>query len=214
VGSSDLNGNGRRGFRTSGNSPITPNDDLGALSGTFSVIATAINNSRAVTGTSGASRFSKMFRTAPHRPIDPDTDDIGSLSSFPSSEDFANAINDSGQVVGQSPPPNSFPHAFRTAPNATINPAADDLGTLAGLQMSSALALNNDGWAVGFSGNQGLAVRAFLYVDGPMLDLNDLIPSDSGWILHSATGINNLGQIVGFGEFNGIVSGFRLDPVQ
>ncbi len=36
-----------------------------------------------------------------------------------------------------------------------------------------------------------------------MHDLNSCIPSDSGWLLVQASGINDAGQIVGHGILNG-----------
>lgn len=44
------------------------------------------------------------------------------------------------------------------------------------------------------------------------VDLNSLIPPGSGWVLLEATAVNNAGQIVGYGTFNGGIRGFRLDP--
>jgi hypothetical protein len=45
-----------------------------------------------------------------------------------------------------------------------------------------------------------------------MIDLNTLIPGDSGWALSMATGINARGQIVGSGVRSGAFRGFRLIP--
>lgn len=45
-----------------------------------------------------------------------------------------------------------------------------------------------------------------------MQDLNGLIPANSGWFLFNASGINNAGQIVGWGTFNGQIHGFLLAP--
>src|SRR5215471_963713 len=59
--------------------------------------------------------------------------DLGTLGG---SFSAAFPINASGQVVGystrQDTPLNDTLHAFRTAPNAPINPATDDLGTFGG----------------------------------------------------------------------------------
>jgi hypothetical protein len=38
--------------------------------------------------------------------------------------------------------------------------------------------------------------------NGP-IDLNTLLPANSGWVLNVARGINNKGQIVGTGTING-----------
>lgn len=46
-----------------------------------------------------------------------------------------------------------------------------------------------------------------------MQDLNTLIPPGQGWLLQSATAINNVGQIVGTGLLNNQPHGFLLTPV-
>ena len=45
-----------------------------------------------------------------------------------------------------------------------------------------------------------------------MLDLNNLIPANSGWLLQQATAINDQGQIVGYGTLNGQSEAFLLTP--
>jgi hypothetical protein len=45
-----------------------------------------------------------------------------------------------------------------------------------------------------------------------MTDLNTLIPADSGWILLSASHINDMGQIAGNGFLNGVLHAFLLIP--
>jgi probable HAF family extracellular repeat protein len=45
-----------------------------------------------------------------------------------------------------------------------------------------------------------------------MLDLNNLIPSGSGWVLQVANGVNDGGQIVGNGTIGGQTHGFLLTP--
>ena len=47
-----------------------------------------------------------------------------------------------------------------------------------------------------------------------MRDLNTSIAGDSGWRLLEASAINDSGQIVGFGLFNGAQRAFRLDPIE
>src|ERR1041385_3817412 len=66
-----------------------------------------------------------------------------------------------------------------------------DLGTLGGFQPSSTpYAINDSGVIVGISQNHG-----FIYVDGVMRDLNDLL-AFKDWTIGSANDINNEGQIV------------------
>jgi probable HAF family extracellular repeat protein len=45
-----------------------------------------------------------------------------------------------------------------------------------------------------------------------MLDLNNLIPANSGWLLQIANAINDQGQIVGQGTLNGQTEAFLLTP--
>jgi probable HAF family extracellular repeat protein len=46
-----------------------------------------------------------------------------------------------------------------------------------------------------------------------MLDLNKLIPPNSGWELDVANGINDAGEIVGYGTRNGTnLRAFLLTP--
>jgi len=47
---------------------------------------------------------------------------------------------------------------------------------------------------------------------GGIFDLNSLIPADSGWELLLASAINDAGQIVGAGLFNGKTHAFLLTP--
>jgi uncharacterized membrane protein len=47
--------------------------------------------------------------------------------------------------------------------------------------------------------------RAVIWKDDALTptDLNALIPRDSGWMLETATAINDAGQIVGYGTYQG-----------
>lgn len=81
-----------------------------------------------------------------------------------------------------------------------------DTGTISGLGMpqnalfSQANDLNSGGDVVGSMALNPGGDRAFLYRDGVLHDLNDLIPAASGWTLRDAYSINDKGQIVGFGN--------------
>ena len=52
------------------------------------------------------------------------------------------------------------------------------------------------------------ADHAFLWENGVLTDLNALIPANSGWVLSTATGINDNQQIVGAGYHNGLYRPF------
>jgi len=125
----------------------------------------------------------------------------------------ARAINNSGQIAGYSKIDNSvvdpsIQHAFLYKDGIMT-----DLGTLGG-NKSHAYGLNDSGHIVGRSFLIGGADSAFLYNETEgMLNLNDLIAPSIGWNLTFAKDINNLGQIVGFGEFNGETHAYLLNPV-
>jgi hypothetical protein len=59
--------------------------------------------------------------------------------------------------------------------------------------------------------------RALYWPDlaGAAVDLNDVIPSDSGWVLHKANAINDAGQIIGQGTRSGLSGqrSFLLTPI-
>jgi hypothetical protein len=58
----------------------------------------------------------------------------------------------------------------------------------------------------------GAVWRAFVWRDSWIADLNELIPSGSGWILEVAISISDTGFIVGTGKHNGVNSAFILTP--
>lgn len=74
--------------------------------------------------------------------------------------------------------------------------------------------INSSGKVVGCSTLAGPPIKhAFVYSDGAMRDLNDLlVDSGAGWVLEVASAINNLGQITGWGSFNGEQRAFVLTP--
>src|SRR5437667_2873160 len=87
-----------------------------------------------------------------------------------------------------------------------------DLGILPGGTQSYAYAINNLGQAVGASDSSPGAQRAVLFERGVLRDLNGLIPASAGWLLTEAKDINDSGQIVGTGIFEGQVRAFLLTP--
>jgi probable HAF family extracellular repeat protein len=123
-------------------------------------------------------------------------------------------INNQGQVVGQSSlpgsanctpasPPQDCPfHAFLWQ-----NGVMTDMGVLPGDVQSWANNINSKGQAVGTSFPE-TGSRAFIWQNGVMTDLNTLIPANSGFYLAEAFGINERGQISGFG----LVPGGQCPP--
>jgi probable HAF family extracellular repeat protein len=204
-------GGTQHAFRTIANGTITAASDLGTLGGRDSG-AYGVNASGQVVGYSNLAgdAVQHAFRTAANGKITPSSD-MGSLGGT-FSEAFG--INDSGQVVGDSSLPGDVSrHAFRTSANGNIS-ASTDLGTLGG-NTSYALGINASGQAVGASLTAGSAAEThafFADVSGPMVDLNDLIQPNSGWVLEEADAINSSGQIAGFGLLGGARHTFLLSP--
>lgn len=114
----------------------------------------------------------------------------------------AGAINNEGQAVGYYYDENNDDIPF-------IWDVINGLVTLPGI--GYATDLNNEGQVVGTAIDSNILTAA-LWQDGLLYDLNDLLPSESGWDLESATSINDLGQIVGTGTYDGETEGFLVTP--
>src|SRR5690606_1848136 len=86
---------------------------------------------------------------------------------------------------------------------------------LDGFTSTFATDLNNRGQIVGYC-EAGSERRAFLWENGSMIDLNELIDSDDGWVLEEVVAINDRGDIVGNGTLYGeprafVLNGLSLD---
>jgi probable HAF family extracellular repeat protein len=195
--------------------------DLGTLGGHLSV-AHGINNRGQIVGYSritGNSVANHAFLYSDGHMLD-----LGTLGG---SDSEAHGINNRGQIVGcsQITGDRAF-HAFLYDGGQML-----DIGTFGG-SFCIAVGINDSGEVVGRgnfaddssyralldSRHIGFAdnsfYHAFLYSRGKLQDLNDLVAPNSGWILCSATAINDRGQIVGYG-FGPITNGpqaFLLTP--
>ncbi len=181
--------------------------DLGTLSGvnTDNSTANGLNTLGQVVGDSTTSSATNgqthAFRTGPNLNLNGTTDDLGTLGGIRSS---ANAVNISGQVVGNADRTDGNTHAFRSSANGAAN-SLTDLGTLGGT-ISDATAINASGQVVGQSDlasadPNAVSRHAFVWTQGAtngvagnmqMTDLGSL-GGDS-----QANGINDAGSIVGF----------------
>lgn len=125
---------------------------------------------------------------------------------YTESESYILTVNDSDQILG-----------FEF--NADGNQCAfvyDGTGAhelLLGGSLSYPGNINDAGQAVGSADISNETYHAFVYDDGLTLDLNDLIPNDSGWELTSGDDINDDGLILGTGNsLNGEYRAFLLTP--
>jgi len=186
AGAADVGGGIVHAFISSGG----PLHDLGTLGGQASQ-ANGINDAGIVTGWAQTSfGATHAFRTDALGHMS----DLGTLGSDASS--FGNAINGLGQVAGYSVTfdGKSF-HAF-------VSDAAGNLHALGSLGGTSSVAygINSFGAVVGES-DQGDGAHALLWTpNGTPVDLNQFVAPSSGWMLESARGINDLGDITGYGS--------------
>lgn len=176
-------------------------EDIGARMGTGDTSAAAINEAGDVIGYSTIRTLRGLFLYR-----------NGAATIF-STRGFAYDINDAGQVVGGGLGGNDdgSGHAF-----VYRNGSLQELGTLGSqYTFSVAYAINNRGQIVGqssFSFFTNENQRAVIFEGSAPTDLNTLIAPGSGWLVTSAVGINEAGQIVGTGQLNGQPRAFLLTP--
>jgi probable HAF family extracellular repeat protein len=170
--------------------------DLGTLGGTCG-IPLAMNNRGQVVGESNVAGDS-----APHPFLWPGKDGkMQDLGTFGGTYGWAIAINDSGEVVGLASISNGQEFAFLWRKGVLTN-----LGSLVDDPCSQANAINSRGQIVGISTatcNYSTGRKAFLWENGSMVDLNDLIRPGSGMQLTLGETINDRGEIA----INGTPSG-------
>lgn len=185
--------------------------DLGSLPGLPMSQATAINNLARIVGASGAGDLESnhAFLWQDGRLIDL------TKKGLPGS---ARAINDKGEVVGKKTHgishSYSYVHSrwFRwRAGKLTLQRRDDRLGSVCGINDRGDVVGCADSGQVEEDGST--QYRAFLAKGASIADLNTRIAPHSGWILLEANGINNRGEIVGFGRHNGRNRAFLLRPM-
>ena len=143
---------------------------------------------------------------------------------------MATAINNSGQIVGfAGSQSQNVIRAFLLKPVCPnplprrrwcANPRSYsffDLGTFENGGISYALALNNAAAAVGAAYEDATGIGnnlAALFTHHRAIKLNELLGRLDGlnWKLLEATGINDNGEIVGWGIHNGVLRAFKLTP--
>lgn len=187
--------------------------DLGTLGGNFnSSKAYDINNKGQVVG------YSSTTSGQPHAFLwqNGTMQDLGLYGTNDCSD--AVAINYWGKVVGRSFKWGSeysfyYPYFFNFRAIRWNNGTIESLSSFGGDSQTNGI--NNKGRIVGSaqtSYSAGSRYHAVLWKAGTISDLNSLLAANSGWELISAEDINNNGQIVGFGEFNGKTRAVLLTP--
>jgi len=202
-------------FRTTATSTVSGGENLGTLvpGNCRSAQGWAINDSGVVVGDSATTLSgipNHAFRSTPGSAMV----DLHPAGAYDSST--AVGINNAGQIVGTVTVGPAFAptaqYCYR-ASGTSIQLPADSLGNLGGSgPFCNALGINQNGDVVGASFT-GTDVHAFIYTNGAMYDLNNLI-APTTIALTQASGVNNVGQISAAGRINSTTfHGFRLDPV-
>jgi probable HAF family extracellular repeat protein len=173
--------------------------DLGTLGGLSSFAAGVNNGGQAVGRADLPGGFSRAVIFS-----DGVITDLGTLPGGTAS--FGRAINNRGEVACLS---NTAAGAFHAC--LWRHGVMTDLGTLGGTFSDSA-GIDNRHRIVGASTVASGQQHAYIFSKAKMTDLNELIPADSGWTLVAATGINDVGEIVGNGRINGQTHAFLLTP--
>jgi probable HAF family extracellular repeat protein len=122
----------------------------------------------------------------------------------------AQAINNAGVITGSCDLANGSRHGV-----VWRNGSITDLGTLGDEDApSTALDINAQVQVVGTSEATSDHLRAFLWEKGKIINLNQLISKQSGWLLLVASRINDKGEILGRGYYHGSIHAFLLEPDQ
>jgi len=177
---------------------------LPPLDGAANSLAMAVNDWGQAVGISGSRAV--LWTTIPKASVA----DLGTLGGDGSS---ANAINNSGQVVGAAQTLSGDWHPVLWNGRDIL-----DLQNFDRDPAGCAFWINNCGQIVGFSGTDITGsdlhkAHALLWENGQVINLDTQIPGNSGWVLRQATGINDRGQITGIGRHNGKDRVFLLTPV-
>ncbi len=166
--------------------------------GTFHM-AISINDRGQIVGTSGPDDT--------HRPaVIWENGTVRSLGTLGGDMGFGNCINSQGQAVG-----------FTTTVDGALRAFLwenDVMTDISGGVESWATFINNRGQIVGARNPSGFPLEqyAVIWRNGMMIDLDTLLPADSGWRLIEADQINEHGEIAGIGIHNGAIRAYILSP--
>lgn len=190
--------------------------DLGAAGGTNSE-AYCINSNRMVVGyamMSDGSMQPIMSTNAVYGSSSMMTMGMGGMGGASGGQSWS--VNNMGDNVGQAQMSGGNYHAFASGGSGMMGLTTVDLGTLGGTN-SFAYCINDAGAVVGTAEMGDGAYHAFMVTNAlggmvRMMDLNNMVPTNSGWNLMVARGVNAAGQIVGWGMHAGHTNAFLLTP--
>lgn len=171
--------------------------DLGVLTEGLNTYARGINNLQEIVG------YGSISNSIPRGLLWRD----GEMTVLPmldgATKSSAYKINDDGAIVGHMKVAEGNWHPViwfsEDYPDITII----DLGVPEEFSSGTNYNLNNVGqvvgWYLAYCGEEDYCPFPFIWQNGELKMLDDLIPPDSGWDLRFAVAINDLGQIVGRG---------------
>ena len=167
----------------------------------------AINESLQVTGIAYFDQAGTRYHAFLWSKADRRWKDLGTLPGGKNS--YGSWINNLGVIAGASTSA-KYPNGVTVYWDAT---GIHFVGTLPGGDSSYPGFITDLGEILGQSTVPGGDNHAFIWTKKKgMRDLNNLIPKNSGWVLHHAASVSAAGQIVGYGTINGEDHGFLLKP--
>ncbi len=186
---------------------------LAPLDGDTVAFAFGINNRGETVGGSGvcANTTPPPYASAPHAVLWERDGTPINLGSFGGLRSIASAINSHGDVSGNSATADG-PRPFLWTPESRTLLKLEPPDGFSIAISPCCKTINDRREIVGFMLDADFNSHAFLWKDGTMVDLNDLIPKDSPWMLQSSASINASGQIAGQGLINGEMHAFLATP--
>ncbi len=175
---------------------------LGTLGGAYSIAFSITNDGQVVGEAETATGEIHAFQWANGHMTD--------LGAITGTRSTAFDMNAAGQTVGLW---SKVKDQNRTA--MWVGPSGFDLGTQQG-NFAYALDINNRGWVVGIQEGETREDQhwksSFLWISGESWDLRTLIDGEPTWVVDGANGINEAGQIVGYGTLADHTRAFVMRP--
>jgi len=165
---------------------------LASLAGSTQYLATAINNSEAITGyaKTSAGAWHALFWSSPTAAAT----DLGAPTGYQGT--IAVGINSAGEIAGNAyfGPGGGNSNGF-TWENGQFTVLTAPSGFGSGTTFATVSAINSEGEVVGYA-TSGNTTHAVLWEGGKAIDLNSVVSLGGIGVVLEATGINDYGQIV------------------